>query len=631
MRLTEAAGKLRARLAPLRMTERILPLAIVLAVVAVFSITLRNEFVDWDDQRSIVQNLHFRGFGWTQLRWMFTTTLMGHYIPLTWLTFAFDYVLWGLQPAGYHFTNLVLHAANAAMVYWVAKRVLTKALSNAGEMALRAGAVVAGLFFAVHPLRAESVAWATERRDVLSGLLFLVCLLMYLRAADTEGARRRTLLMLSLGAFALAMLAKSIVMSLPFLLLVIDWYPLRRWHPLRWSDDARRVLLEKIPFVAIGAAGAAVSYWAVQHQGFITSSVKYPLTARISMALYSLVFYVSKTVVPSNLSPMYELPLRVDPLAPEFLGAAIAVGLLALTVIPLARRWPAPLAAGAWYAIMIAPVSGLVHCGFQLANDRYSYLSCLPFAVLLGSAVIWLVGEHAAGRVSHRLFRASGVAVAALLATFSVLTWSQVQVWRNPESLWMQATYAEPDCSICHTNYAAILVSRRDVSPSTQVMAMEHFHQALMLKPDYVKVYGGIAVVLLQRGRYAEAEAALRRAVTREPNDVGLNNNLGFALRQQGRFAEAVPYLRHGVSVDEHNVLARANLGQALVGSGHLEEGLAELRRAADEDPYAPEPRIGLVLAYRKARNTVQERKQLAILRQLHPAAVRDLAAQHKL
>jgi len=628
--LTNAGAKLRARLAAMRMPERTLPLLIVLAVVAVFSIGLRNEFVRWDDQRNILDNSHFRGFGWAQLSWMFTTTLMGHYIPLTWLTFALDYVIWGLQPAGYHFTNLVLHASNAALFYWVAKRFLRSALANAGENALRGGAFVAGLFFAVHPLRAESVAWATERRDVLSALLFFVCLLMYLRAANADGARRRRLLVLSVGAFALAMLAKSIVMTLPLLLVVIDWYPLRRWQPLRWSAETRRVLLEKLPFMAVGAAGAAVSYWAVQHQGFLTSSVKYPLTSRVSMALYSMVFYVSKTAVPSNLSPMYELPARVDPLAAQFLGAAIAVGLLIVTVIPLARRWPAPLAAFAWYSIMIAPVSGLVHCGFQLANDRYSYLSCLPFAVLLGSAVVWLVGEHAAGRVAGRLYTASCVALAGLLATFAVLTWLQVQVWQNTESLWTQGTYAEPDCSMCHSNFAAIVAGRPDVSPSERLIAIEHFQQALMLNPDNAKAYSGMGVIHIQMGRYADAEAALRRASVREA-DSGVYNNLGFSLKQQGRFAEAVPYFRKGLSVDEHNVIARANLGQALVGSGHFDEGLAELRRAADEAPYAPEPRIGLVLAYRKAHNTVELRKQMTILRLLHPAAVADLAAQHKL
>jgi protein O-mannosyl-transferase len=631
--LSEAGARLRARLATLRIPERALPLAIVLAVVAVFSIGLRNDFVYWDDHRNILENLHFRGFGWAQLRWMFTTTLMGHYIPLTWLTFALDYVLWGLQPAGYHFTSLVLHAANAAVFYWIAKRVLTAALPATSEIALRAGALVAGLFFAIHPLRAESVAWATERRDVLSGLLFLVCVLLYLRAASSESAqRRRQLLTLATVAFALAMLAKSIVMTLPVLLVVIDWYPLRRLQPLRWSAQTRRVLLEKLPFMTVGAVGAAVSYWAVQHQGFLTESyAKYPLPSRISMALYSMVFYLSKTVVPTDLSPLYELPKRVDPLASQFLAATVAVVLLAVTLVPLARRWPAPLAAYAWYAIVLAPVGGLVHSGFQLAHDRYSYLSCLPFAVLLGGGVAWLVNEHAAGRLNTRLFGVSASAVAALLLSFGVLTWLQVQVWRNTESLWTQATYAAPDCSICHNNYAAILVNRPQVSLDEQLIAISHFEQALILRPDSEKVYGGLGLVFLHLGRFADAEAALRRAIARAPVEIGPYNNLGFALNQQGRFAEAVPFLRRGLSADEHNIIARANLGQALVGSGHLDEGIAELRRAADEQPYAPEPRIGLVLAYRQAHNTAEMRKQLTILRQLHPAAARDLATQHKL
>src|SRR5437899_5976686 len=167
------AVALRARLTTLALPERILPLAIVLAVVAVFAVGLRNEFVQWDDQVNLVENPHFRGLAPRHLAWMLTTTLMGHYIPVTWLSFGLDYVLWGMQPAGYHFTNLVLHAANAVLVYWLARRLLAAARPDTSEMALRAGAAVAALFFAIHPLRAESVAWATERRDVLSALLFL--------------------------------------------------------------------------------------------------------------------------------------------------------------------------------------------------------------------------------------------------------------------------------------------------------------------------------------------------------------------------------------------------------------------------------------------------------------------------
>src|SRR3989442_4886564 len=225
--LADLATRARGRLATLALPERVVPRDIVLGVVGVFAVGLLNEFVQWDDQVNLVENPHFRGLAPRQLGWMFTTTLMGHYIPVTWLSFGLDYVLWGMQPAGYHFTNLLLHAANAVLFYRVARRLLAAARPDTSRTALRAGAAVAALFFAVHPLRAESVAWATERRDVLSGLLFLTCVLLYLRAAGTTGARRRGLLALAVGSFPLPALAKSIGMPLPLRLVVLDWHPLR--------------------------------------------------------------------------------------------------------------------------------------------------------------------------------------------------------------------------------------------------------------------------------------------------------------------------------------------------------------------------------------------------------------------
>src|SRR5437899_1623858 len=299
-----AGARVREWLAALEVPERVIPWAVVLAVVAVFAIGLRNEFVQWDDQANLAQNPYFRGLGPAQLAWMFTTTLMGHYIPVTWLTFGLDYVMWGMQPAGYHFTNLVLHAANAVLVYWITRRLLAVARPGASPTALRAGAAVAALFFAVHPLRAESVAWATERRDVLSGLLFLTSVLTYLRAEGANGARRRRLLAGSVAAFALALLAKSIVMTLPLLLIVLDWYPLRRLSaaPATWrTPQTRRTLLEKLPFGAVAVAGAAVSYWAVAHHDYFTPAAKYPLPSRVAMARDSMVFDVSKTILPTDL------------------------------------------------------------------------------------------------------------------------------------------------------------------------------------------------------------------------------------------------------------------------------------------------------------------------------------------
>ena len=627
---SDVTARARSRLAAPAFPERGIPLAIVLAVVAVFAIGLRNEFVQWDDYINLVENRDFRGLGLRQIAWMFTTTLMGHYIPLTWLTFGLDYVMWGMQPAGYHFTNLVLHAANAVLFYWVAKHLLCAARPAAAEPALRAGAAVAALFFAIHPLRAESVAWATERRDVLSGLLFLTCVLTYLRAGSTDGARRRRLLTLSVVAFAAAVLAKSIVMTLPLLLVIIDWYPLGRLRRAPWSRHARSLLLEKVPFLLVGVAGAAASYWVVSHNGLITPATKYPLPSRAAMALYSLVHYLSKTVLPIDLSPLYELPPRVDLLDPKFLSAEIVILLLSVTLLALARRWPAALAVGAWYAIVLAPVSGLVHSGFQLAHDRYSYLSCLPFAVLIGGAVVWLVSAHATGNLRPLFFRAACTAIGALLATFAMLTWLQVQVWRDTQSLWTHAIHATPECSICHENYGALLVNATLVPPRPQLIAIQHFQEALSLKPDREKPYGGLGLALLQLGHPREAEAALRRALNNRPVELGALNNLGLSLSQQQRFAEAEPYLRQAVAMDAHNVAARANLAEALVGLKRFDEALGELRRASDEQPFAPEPRIGLVLAYRAAGNTTEMRKHLTILRQLHPSVARDMAAQHQ-
>ena len=627
--LTDVAARARRWLTALTFPERALVLSIVLAVVAVFSVGLRNEFVDWDDPINFLENQNYRGLGRAHFAWMFTTTLSGHYIPLTWLTLGLDYVIWGMEPAGYHFTNLVLHAANATLVYLLAKHLLTSARPAAGEYALRAGAAVAALFFAVHPLRAESVAWVTQRRDVLSGLLFLTSVLTYLRAtAAQRHSRRRLLLLASIAAFTLAMLAKSIVMTLPLLLLVLDWYPLRRLQGLSWSEGNRHVLLEKIPFFAVALAGAEVSYWGVARDGLVTN---YSLASRVALALYSFVFYISKTVLPSDLSPLYELPSHVDVLDTQFLGASIAVVLLSLALVALAPRWPGGLAAYTWYAIMVVPIGGLVHVGHQLAYDHYSYLSCLPFAVLAGGGVVCLAGAHADGRLRPPLFRASCGAIGTLLVALAFLTWLQVQVWRDTESLWMHATSATPECSICHINYGMLLVNRSAVRPWERRLAIEEFQQALLLKPERAEAYGGLGAALLGLRRPREAEQALLRAVVAEPRNIAVLNNLGLALNDQRRFGDAIPYLRRAVALREHDPIIRANLGEALLGSGHIDEAIVELRRATDKWPFQLEPRKVLVLAYHEARNGVEMRKQFTILRQLHPVVAQDLALKHKL
>jgi protein O-mannosyl-transferase len=606
-----------ARFCRYSVSDREVALGLILAVVIVFAHALYNEFVQWDDPINLMDNKNFRGLGWTQLRWMFSTTLMGHYIPMTWLTFGLDYLLWGMEPAGYHLTNLVLHAANVVVFFVLARRLLPRALPWATTLETRAGAALAALFFGIHPLRAESVAWATERRDVLSGLMFLACVLCYVASTDHQGWQRRRRLVAALVFFAAALLSKSITMTLPLALIILDVYPLKRLPlaPRDWlAPGVRGVLLEKLPFLLVGAAGAAVSYWAVASNAFFTSTLQYRLLSRVTMALYSVCFYIGKTVLPIGLAALYELPAAVDIREGRFGLAALAALLITVGVLGLWQRWPGICAAYVYYAIVITPVGGLVHAGFQLAHDRYSYLSCLGFALLAGAIPAQLGRADARGMLDKRLLRAAGAAVAVWIVALGALTWDQVRVWRTTESLWMHAAMAEPECSICHNNVAAYLVNQGNPQA-----AFVHFAQTLALRPDRDKAYAGLGLALIQLDRAAEAEVHLKRALATHGFDVSVLNNMVIALIRQGKFDQALPYARRVLVIEPGNMLARSNYGMALAGAGQLKAALQQFQRAAALDAYAVEPRIGLVRGYLETGNLAEARKHYDILRQLHP------------
>src|SRR5207247_4441573 len=277
------------------------------------------------------------------------------------MTLGLDYLLWGMNPFGYHLTSLLLHAANAVVFFFVVHRILTLALPSPSERghALAAAAGFAALVFAIHPLRVESVAWVTERRDVLSGLFYLPTILVYLRACAREAPGRRSY-WLSVTLFGCALLSKSMAVSLPIVLLILDVYPLRRlggslgW----WSEPARRVYVEKIPFVLLAAAASAL---AVRAQSLVHSMApldQLSVPARLAVSAYGLSFYHWKMIVPSNLSPLYPRPLTVDPWAMPFV---LSYGLvLATTGIALALRRRVPGLSAPWsaYVVVALPVPG---------------------------------------------------------------------------------------------------------------------------------------------------------------------------------------------------------------------------------------------------------------------------------
>src|SRR5213596_2266512 len=368
----------------------LVPALIALVTFAAFLPVLQNQFVDWDDQRNFLDNHHYRGLGWTHLRWMWTTHL-GHYIPLTWMTLGLDYLLWGMNPVGYHLTNLLLHAANAVVFFFVVRRILTLALLGASEHghALAVSAGFAALVFAIHPLRVESVAWATERRDVLSGLFYLSAVLAYLRACDRE-ERGRGWYWGAVALFAGALLSKSMAVNLPVVLMILDVYPLRRlggsigW----WSKPARRIYVEKIPFVLLAAVASAIAVMAQFSIHAALPLAQLSVPGRLAVSAYGLSFYLGKMIVPVNLSPLYELPRTVSPWAmPFILSFGLAIAITAI-VLSLRRRMLGLPAAWLAYLVVLLPVLGIFQSGPQIAADRYTYLAGLGWAILAGAGLL---------------------------------------------------------------------------------------------------------------------------------------------------------------------------------------------------------------------------------------------------
>lgn len=609
------------RLARLRCRALGVPVVLGLITFLAFLPVFWNDFVAWDDQKNLYENPDYRGLGWKQLRWMFTTNLLGHYIPLTWLSFGLDYRLWGMRPAGYHLTNLLLHIASTALVYFVTRRLLEKG-TRLSARALGFGAAVAALFFAIHPLRVESVAWATERRDVLSGALFLLTIFLYLRAAEADATRRRRLLSASIGSFVLALAAKSIVMTLPVVLIVLDVYPLRRLQggAREWLRPAQRaVLIEKTPYLVLGVVGAAASYYAQAH---VLPRAPSPWLSRAAHVAYGLWFHVLKTVVPTGLSPLYEAPARIDPWEPRFLASLIGVVGVSVLVLGLRRRWPAGLALWTYYGVMLGPVSGVIPMGSQLTADRYSYLACLGWAVLVGAGAGALVGAAARGVLRPSLARLAAAAVVAWLIGLGALTWSHVRIWQDTESLWRHAVAVTPDCALCHKFFGDSLLNR-----GALLSGLAEVERAVALRPDRVEFRFNVGVALTKLGLWPEAVEQYRLVLARHPDEINLRVNLAVALVQIGRAEEAVEQLEAALRLDPDSLAAHVNLGWAFNALGRFDEAISHFRRATELKPDSPMARLGLVRAYLALGREDAAREQYEVLRAVEPRVAASVGA----
>jgi hypothetical protein len=427
--------------------------AALLAALVLFAFlpTLGQGWAPIDDGLNFTRNEHYRGLGWENLRWMWTTRLAGHYIPLSWMTLGADFLVYGMNPAGYHRTNLLLHLANALLLFGLALQLSRRpdvggpAPTEGRPYAVWAAlaAFAAAAFFALHPLRVESVAWITERRDLLCGLFCLLTVQAYLRYVERTGGRRWAAYVLALAAFAAALLSKGLAVVLPGALLALDLGPLRRLDPdpRRWRLDAwRPLLLEKVPFLFLSALVAAVTLWAIAPV-MSESKVAGP-EHRLLAAGFGLSFYLEKTFAP--LAIPFQIPTTdLLTFAANPAVAARGAGFLALLGLAVCAwwRWRRPHVALslAVFTLFVLPVSGLFQAGPQLAAHRYTYLAGLSLALLVGGLVL---------RGSRLRSLSAQVAVAlvvvAVAGSLTKATRSQVALWRDEVTFCRAAVEAAP-------------------------------------------------------------------------------------------------------------------------------------------------------------------------------------------
>jgi tetratricopeptide (TPR) repeat protein len=598
-------------------------LFIALATLVVFWPTLGNGFVNWDDPGMVLGNPHITGLGASHLWWMATTFHMGPYQPLAWLSLAIDYALWGLDPFGYHLTSLLWHVANALSLYVLARYFYTRFAAPATDRAVpvAACAALAGLLFAVHPLRVQPVAWVSDRLDVIAAFFGIWTVWAYLKAVplDRTGQLSKGYFRFSLVAFVVSLLCKSSTVLLPAVLSVLDVYPIGRLdlsRSGRQSENNGRVWIEKWPYWLIsGIAGVVTIAGRLRARSLAPVSAYGPID-RVVIACFNAVFYLWKTAAPTNLSPLYELPDQIDAASLRFVGSAAVVFVVTGWLAWQHRRFPSAAAVWFSYGLLLLPVSGLFQTGAQLAADRYSYIPSLALSIFVGAVLLrWLCGTRLAAPGPRLVTMGTALACVVLLG---LLSWRQCFVWRDSDTLWRHALRVDPRSCTAHTNLACNLIDADQFAVARELLeqaveirprshsahsnlgallsrtnerdlAIRHYLEAAKWSPPSAEISAALGSLYQLQGNLRESAVWFEKALVIEPKSGTTLVNLGIVYSQAGEVNRAMTMFDRAVRVDPQNANAHNNFGIALRRAGRIDQALKEYMEAWRLDPQSAE------------------------------------------
>ncbi len=589
-------------------------------VWVVFGQTLHHEFINYDDKLYVYENpVVIRGLNLKGVEWAFTHTVVANWHPLTMMSHMLDCQLYGLNAGGHHLTNVLLHTASVILLFLVLRQMTGFLWRNAFVAAV----------FAIHPLRVESVAWVAERKDVLSGLFFMLTLWAYTRYAQGRSSVERRESSAGTGSlaldprlwtldyclvllfFALGLMSKPMVVTLPFVLLLLDYWPLKRFTQPGGRLIPWRLIAEKVPLLALSGAACVATLFTQQEA---IQSV--PLSLRIGNALVSYVAYLGQMIVPVGLAVDYPHPGINLPLW-KILAAFVLLLIISAGAIAARRKHPYFLFGWLWYLGMLVPVIGILQTGSHARADRYTYLPQIGLYLLL----TWAAADLCASRRHRRVVLGGSATVILMALIFCARV--QTSYWRNSELLWThtlactsdnfighddlgdallqkgsvdeailhfrKALQLKPDSADVHNNLGSALAQKGNVDE-----AITHFQKALQIKPDYADAHYNLGTALLQKGSVNEAITQYQQALQLKPDSADVHNNLGNALLRMGRVDEAIAQYQQVLQIYPDNAKAHYNLGDALLQKGNVDEAIAQYQQVLQINPDDAEARNNL-------------------------------------
>ena len=569
--------------------------AAIVAVItfAVFLPTLRNDFTNWDDDVYVYENHFIRSINSNFWKTAFFRFNASNWHPLTWISHSLDYLLWGLNPMGHHLTNNILHAVNTFLVVLLVVRLIeaangSRVVIHVPRYTLIAAATTA-LLFGLHPLHVEAVAWISERKELLCAFFFFLSIIRYteyVRVITAETARRDFVsrffnrqYLYTVGLFMLALLSKPMAVSLPFVLLILDWHPLNRIRSLKTFGTA---FVEKFPFFALSIVSSILTILA-QKKGEALRSAEYaPMLTRVLVAAKSLITYLWKTILPRDLIPFYPYPRDISWLSPEYLFPVVLIISITIICVVIARKHKLWLAAWGYYVITLLPVIGIVQVGEQAMADRYTYLPSLgPLLIvaLIASEIYEKRASMGTGRTMLKIVSVTISIVVLVSMTYSTI--KQIGVWKNSVSLWTYVIEKEPGrVPLAHTNLGNIYASEGQSD-----RAMEQYQIALRLKPNFIEAHNNLGALYASNGQLDKAIEEYQTALRLMPNFAAAHNNLGVLYKYKGQLDRAMEEYQAALRLKPDFAEAHKNMGIAYMRKGLKDEAIREFNAALEISP----------------------------------------------